>query len=285
MIVGRVAAQIMHTELRASRVSRAGTLSAHELTLQARHLWRKPNRETLPQAQSLLRKAMDIDVAYAPAYAYLAFTYLTSYNNSWADGFSQPKTLEEMLKLASKAIELEPQNATAHAAQAIAYTYLGRHSEALIAAREALRLNGSEPENLARVGQVLSFSGEHHSAIKVLQTAIELDPLGPAQLLNFLSRAYFFTGDYDAAISHARRCVERANIEPCSETLAAALAFDGKSEEAAMVWAKIVKKRGDIDPVDLVARLKSAFKKPQDLERLAAGLRQARQAARTRTES
>jgi len=284
MIVGQVAAQIMHTELRASRVSRSSTLSAYELTLQGRHLWRKPTRENLPQAQSLLRKAMEIDAAYAPAYAYLAFTHLTSYNNSWADGFSRPETLKEMLKLAAKAIELEPQNATGHAAQAIAYTYLGRHDEALIAAREALRLNGSESDNLARVGQVLSFSGEHESAIKVLQNASELDPLGPAQLLNFLSRAYFFVGNHDAAISHARRCIERANIEPCRETLAAASAFAGKSEEAAVAWAEIVKKQGDMEPVDLVARLKSAFKKPQDLERLATGLRQARQAARMRAE-
>lgn len=191
-IVGRVASQIMGAELQESRKSNSATMSAYELKLQARQLWRKPTSETLPKAQALLRKAIELDPTYAPAYVYLAFTYLTSYNNSWADGFSRPETLSSMLALASKAIELEPLNATAHSAQAIAYTYQGRHAEALAVARHALKLNGSEAEILARAAQVLSFAGEHRAAIDVLQRAFELDPLGPAQLLNFLSRAYFF---------------------------------------------------------------------------------------------
>jgi adenylate cyclase len=279
LIVGRIAAQVMHAEVRTSRASRETTASAYVLTLQGRSLWRRPGRETLPQAQAVLRKAIEIDPTYAPAHVFLAFTYLTSYNNSWSDGFSRPETLAEMLRLASAAIELEPQEANAHAAQAIAFAYLGRHDEALEASRRSLRLNGSEPENLARVGQVLSFSGEHRSAVRVLQTANELDPLGPAQLLNFLSRAYFMAGDHPMAITHARRCNERATIDPCAETLAAAYALSGQREEAAAAWRDIVKKRGDADPAKMVARLQKAFRNPEDLKRLTDGLRTARQEA------
>ena len=282
--VGRVASQVMSADLRGTLESSPSKLSAYELTLRARQLWRKANRETLPEAQGLLARAIAADPSYAPAHAYLAFTNLTSYNNSWAEGFSKVETLQLMLANASKALELEPSNGTAEGAKATALAYLGRHDEAVASARKALAVNGSDPDVLARVGQVLSFSGEHEEAVAVLKTAVDLDPLGPGQLHNFLSRAYFMLKNYDEAASHARICLERAGIEPCWETLAAALALSNRPRDAASAWQMIVKKRGDIAPSALTTRLGRAFKRRDDIDHLVAGLSRAREAARQDSE-
>ena len=281
-IVGRIASKIMQYDVRRSRNATDAELTAYELTLRARSLWNRPNPHSLPEAQGLLGQAIKVDPSYAPAYAYLAFTHLTSYNNSWSSGFSNPAVLHTMIKLASRALELDPHNATAHAAAAIAFTYLGRHEEALAAAREAARLNENDPDTLGRVGQVLSFGGDHEQAANLLQRAVELDPFGPAQWFNFLSRANFFRRHYDSAIANSRTCIERANVEPCKETMAAALALSQRSNEAGIVWREIVAKRGKIEPEELVSRLRPAFRNQQDLELLVSGLKIARDASTAR---
>jgi adenylate cyclase len=278
-VVGRVASAVRQADLKRSRAVSAETLSAYHLTLQGRQLWQRPQPDTLPQAQDLLAKAIAADPTYAPAYAYLAYTYLTSYNNSWSPGYEKRDTLLKMLEQASKALELDPEYGTAHTVQAIAYTYLGRHAEANAAAQQALKVNGSDADILTRVGQVLSFAGEHEQAIRHLNDAIALDPLGTAQRLNFLSRAYFFSGSYDSAIANARLCLERSKIEPCRETLVAALALSGQLQEAARTWKEIADRKKDADPAQIVSRLRSAFKQQHDLDKLVSGLAQARNAA------
>ena len=278
-IVGRVASAVRQADLKRSRAVSAETLSAYHLTLQGRQLWQSPQPDTLPQAQDLLVKAIAADPTYAPAYAYLAFTYLTSYNNSWSPGYEKRDTLLKMLEQASKALELDPDYGTAHTAQAIAYTYLGRHAEASAAAQQALKVNGSDADVLTRVGQILSFAGEHEQAIRHLNDAVTLDPLGTAQRLNFLSRAYFFKGDYNNAVANARLCLERSKIEPCTETLAAALALSGKPQESAQAWKEIADRKKDAEPVQIVSRLRSAFKQQHDLDKLVSGLVQAKNAA------
>jgi adenylate cyclase len=106
---------------------------------------------------------------------------------------------------ASRALELDPDYATAYAAQAIAYTYQGRHDEADASARSAIDSNPNDPDVLGRAAQVLSFSGKHKEAIEILKKAIALDPYGPAEWFNFLSRAYFFTGQTTPRLNLQKR--------------------------------------------------------------------------------
>jgi tetratricopeptide (TPR) repeat protein len=184
-----------------------------------------------------------------------------------------------MVEYASKALEIEPEYGTALAALAIAYTYLGRHDEGEAAARKALALNGSDPDTLGRVAQVLSFAGQHEEAEEIIARAIELDPFGPAQWFNFLSRAQFFAGDFEIAAISAAVCLERSDIQPCLETLAAALAIAGKAAESGYRWNQIVSSRPNAEPEQLVSRLRPAFKRQEDLDLLVRGLSKAKAAS------
>jgi tetratricopeptide (TPR) repeat protein len=125
---------------------------------------------------------------------------------------------------------------------------------------------------LGRVAQVLSFSGRHDDAIGLLRRAIELDPFGPAQWFNFLSRAHFFLGRHDAAIAAARTCLDRATLQPCRETLAAALALSGDLDGAAAEWRQLSEADSAVLPEKMVARLRPAFRRQPDLDRLVEGL-------------
>jgi len=277
-VVSNVAVRMSRAELDRARQKPPADLGAYQLTLRGRQLWRQPNREALLEARSLFLRAAEADPTYAPPLVYAAFTHLTAFNNTWSDEFAKPTALERILELSLKALDLDPSYAAAYAAQAIAYTYQGRHEQADAAAEQALRANPNDPDVLGRIGQVQSFSGRHEQALVTLKRAIDLDPYGPAQWFNFLSRAYFFLGDDNAAISAARTCLERSKIQPCQETLAAALALSGHHDEAATIWKEISAGRASAAPERRVSRLRPAFRNQADLNRLVDGLSRAAQA-------
>lgn len=274
-IVGNVAAKVSRTELEAARQRPPANLTAFELTLRGRQLWQRPNKENIGEARSLFQRAIEADPGFAPPLAYMAFTYLTSYNNKWSDEYENPAALHRMLELANRALDLDPDYATAYAAQAIAYTYQGRHDEADSAAARAIAANPNDPDVLGRAAQVLSFSGRYNEAIELLNTAIDLDPFGPAQWFNFLSRAHFFQGQNEPAIAAARTCLDRAMLQPCRETLAAALALSGDLDDAAEIWRQLSETDPVMEPEKMVARLRPAFRRQSDLDRLVDGLTKA----------
>jgi hypothetical protein len=72
--------------------------------------------------------------------------------------------------------------------------------------------------------------------------------------------------------------LERAKIQPCQETLAAALALSGRAAEAAAAW-RILNEKQPPDAEKLVERLRPAFRQQSDLNRLVLGLKQAAQQA------
>ncbi|MBA3520686.1 MAG: tetratricopeptide repeat protein [Rhizobiales bacterium] len=271
-VVSQVAAKVSRAELDATRQRPPANLTAFELTLRGRQLWQRPSRENIVAARAVLEQAIKADPAFPPPLAYLAFTYLTGYNNKWSDDYEDSAALNRMLDLSGRALELDPDFATAYAAQAIAYTYLGRHDEAASAAARAVEANPNDPDVLGRAAQVLSFSGRHEDAIAMLARAIELDPFGPAQWFNFLSRAHFFLGRYDAALAAARTCLDRAKLQPCRETLAAALALSGELDSAATEWRQLTEADSAISPEKMVARLRPAFRRQSDLDRLVEAL-------------
>jgi adenylate cyclase len=274
-IVSNVAAKVSRTELEAARQRPPANLTAFELMLRGRQLWQRPSKENIAEARSLFQQAIEADPGFAPPLAYMAFTYLTAYNNKWSDEYEDPAALDRMLELANRALEIDPSYATGYAAQAIAYTYQGRHDEADSAAARAIAANSNDPDVLGRAAQVLSFSGRHLEAIELLNKAIDLDPFGPAQWFNFLSRAHFFLGQNDPAIAFARTCLDRSKLQPCRETLAAALALSGNFNDAAKIWRELTETDPTMKPERIVARLRPAFRRQSDLDRLVEGLTKA----------
>lgn len=274
-IASTVVVRVNRIELEESRRKPSVALNAYELTLRGRQLSQRPNREALGEARSLFIRAAELDPHYAPPLSLAAFTFLTAYNNSWSEEFAQSSALYKMLELAGRALEIDPDLASAHAAQAVAYVYLGRHAEAQVAAASALASNPNDTDVLGRIGQIMSFSGNHQEAIGILRRAIDLDPFGPAQWFNFLSRAHFFMGEDAEAITAAQLCLDRSKLQPCRETLIAAMAMSGQVAAAFENWKQVTADRPQVTPEALVARLRPAFRNKADLDRLVEGLTRA----------
>jgi TolB-like protein/Tfp pilus assembly protein PilF len=132
-------------------------------------------RDSGPKAQAAAAKALQIDDKLAEAHASLAFNKM-QYEWDWA---SAKRGLE-------RAIELDPNYATAHEWYSIYLESTGHTEEAVVSARRAQQLDPLSLIITAQLGQALVFAWRHDDVILEVRKALEMEP-------NF-ARGHFFLG-------------------------------------------------------------------------------------------
>jgi DNA-binding winged helix-turn-helix (wHTH) protein/Flp pilus assembly protein TadD len=181
---------------------------AHELYLKGLYFWNKRSVPGFQQAIEYFQQATTVDPNYAPAYAGLAnsYTLLTAYASVSAalympqaraaalraleldEGLAEAHTALALIvqnqdwdwqtseKEFRRAIELNPNYATAHHWYAEHLMWLGRFDEAL---RESERARQLDPLSLiiaADYGAILYFSQQYDRAIEQFRGVLRKDP-------------------------------------------------------------------------------------------------------------
>lgn len=228
------------------RVTKSYTANseAYQLYLKGRFYWNKRSVDDFNRALPYFQQAIDKDPNYALAYSGLA----DSYALLAVFGVVPPKDLMPQARAAAtkslalddslaeahaslgeimayydwdfsgaerefrRAIELNPNYATAHQWRAEQISVLRRHEEALAEIRRALEL---DPLSLVinRVyGDMLLNARRYDEAIAQYRKTIEMDPNFPTTH-NGLGRAYEFKGMYDQAVAEYL-AFSRPNISP-----------------------------------------------------------------------
>jgi TolB-like protein/Tfp pilus assembly protein PilF len=179
---------------------------AHELYLRGLHYWRNRHEDELPRALEQFKAAIEKDPKYAPAYAGLALTYAVL---PLTTSFDRPLAVREGKAAAERALQLDPDNAEAHAA-------LGQIAEELesdwTAAEQHLdQAIALDPANATAHqwrAEVHIIKGEHADALKETERAVALDPLNNiVQLVRAL--ALNEAGRSDEAIEIGRAIMAR----------------------------------------------------------------------------
>ncbi len=150
-----------------------------------------------------------------------------------------------------KAIELNPNYATAHHWYAYLLLYLGRFDEAIREIHRALEL---DPLSLAinrDVGEVLFYSREYDRAIKALERAIEMDPHFPGSHY-VLGAVYLERSRYEEAIEEFQKEKEirglgrQGMFSPLFDGyIGIVYARMGRREEARKILEKVEPLRGN----------------------------------------
>jgi tetratricopeptide (TPR) repeat protein len=181
---------------------------AHELYLKGLYFWNKRTVAGFQQAIGYFQQATTIDSDYAPAYAGLAnsYTLLTAYSSSSAtlympqaraaalralqldDGLAEAHTALALIvqnqdwdwqtseKEYRRAIELNPNYATAHQWYAEHLMWLGRFDEALSESERARQLDPLSLIIATDNGAILYFSRQYDRAIEQCRTVLRKDP-------------------------------------------------------------------------------------------------------------
>jgi tetratricopeptide (TPR) repeat protein len=147
-----------------------------------------PPKEAFPKARELAKKALEIDETLAEAHTSLAFV-LQSYDWDWIG-------MEREFK---RAIELNPNYATAHQWFAMALTSLGRTSEAIQEIQKALELDPLSLIINTSAGYVYLYSGEDEKALKQAEKILDMDPTF-GFVHHILADVNRLRGNYDEAV-------------------------------------------------------------------------------------
>ena len=207
------------------------TYQAYDLCLKGLYFWNKRTGQGLQQAIVYFQQAIAIDPNYAPAFAGLSNTYalMPGYMLAPAAEY-MPKAREAAVRALQtddelpeahvalalilenydwdwnsaekeyrRAIELNPNYATAHHWYAEFLTWQGRFDEALRESESARRLDPLSLIIAADRGAILYFARQYDRSIEQFQNVLEMDPsFGRAHLG---IDAYMQLGRFDEALA------------------------------------------------------------------------------------
>src|SRR5215469_5007040 len=180
-------------------------LTAYELYLKGRSLWRKRSGDNIPKAIAFYEQAIARDPNYALAYAGMAEAYVVL---PWFTGTVPRDATPKAKAAALKAVQLDDNLAEAHTALADVLFWDFDMAGSISEFQRAIAQNpnyatahhwyGSDP---------LRAIGRFDEAIAEGKRAIELDPLSPVINLD-LGRTLMMARRYDEAIAQLRKTLE-----------------------------------------------------------------------------
>jgi adenylate cyclase len=241
-----------------------------------RGMWHfyKFRKDDMAEAGRLFQLACDQAPDFANAHAGIAFVAF----NSIIFGFTQDQAsiLEQGLREAEKAVELDERDSFNHAALG-RMSIVSRNGERAIAAFEkSIELNPSSAQAYHGLGFALVWFGRAAEAIPVYARAFRMSPHDPQQwsFLNMRAVAHWQVDNYDQTIADAKSAIQIKNDEfwPYLQ-LAVAYTKLGKDEEAHVAYGQAVKLNPKLSAVDLKSMIGSQH--PPYLEKYLDALRKA----------
>jgi adenylate cyclase len=268
-IVGALSVRLDTLAVASAMAKPPSQLEAYDLVLRGRHSRDQGTRAGVSQARTLFEQAVALDPAYAAAYVGLALTDVTAVEEGWT---GDPQgTMARAIEYGRKAVSLQDDNATAHAALGLAYSRADNYTLALDELRRAIELNPSDPEAIGAYGDVLSRNGDAKAGVPFLEEAKRFRPNRPRDEFIAIALAYFLAGRTEDAARAAEEGKANVSLPMFSILLAMSYAELGRTADAAREAANVKRLVPGFDDQTFGEFLV----RPEDRERVSAALRRA----------
>ena len=272
-VIGAIAPQLQRAEIERAQRKPTGSLQAYDYYLRAlASLYRRTREETI-EALKLSEIARGIDPEFAAAYALGARCYVQRKSFGWSSDAAQERV--EARRLARRAIELDQDDPSvlARAGHALAFV-AGEVEEGAALLSRAINLDPNQATARSLRGWVHLFSGEIDAAIEQFQVALRLSPLDPSIFTPQTGMAYahFLAGRNEEASSWAATAVRQNPLFlPGQRIMMACHAMSGRVEEARQACMLALQ----LDPTQRISGIKdrAPFRRAEDIERLAQAFR------------
>jgi DNA-binding winged helix-turn-helix (wHTH) protein/TolB-like protein/Tfp pilus assembly protein PilF len=186
-----------------------------------------PPNEAYPKAKVAALKALEMDNELAEAHASIAWVAL---NYDW--NFA---AAEQAFK---RAIEREPNYATAHQWYAFNLMAMGRFNEAVAESKRASEIDPASLSINVAVGTALYFSRRYAEAADQFRKSIELDPVHTGPRI-WLSRTYAQQKEFELAIAEAQKALSLEDSADNRAWVAYCYAVAGRRNETRRELAKL----------------------------------------------
>jgi adenylate cyclase len=209
---------------------------AHELYLKGLYCWNKRTKAGFDQAILFFNQVIERDPACAAAYAGLAACYVLLPEYALRPA---REWLPKAQAAASKALDLEPGLAEAHAVLGLAKSQLLDWKGAEVEFREAISLNPNYATAHHWYCTTLRSQGRFDEALTQIRRAQDMDPLSLIILAN-VGWCLQWSGQYDRSIEEAKRGLDLdPNFVPLHKQLAFSYLGKGLLPEARAEFEKV----------------------------------------------
>ena len=174
-VVNALDVSITEQDLEALGRATPGDVRAYEYYLKGRQYFRQSRKKSLEYAQEMFRGAIDIDSAYALAWAGLAASGAQA-AQLYPGSSSAEADLEEADRASARALELDADLAEAHAVRGFTLFQLQRFDEAETALEKAIALDPRQFEAHFFYGRASFAQGKFEDAARQFTAASEIRP-------------------------------------------------------------------------------------------------------------
>jgi serine/threonine protein kinase/tetratricopeptide (TPR) repeat protein len=218
---------------------------AYQLYLQGLFYWNKWTQDGFKKASDYFNQAVEKDPNYAQAYAGLADTY----NFMGDSGYVAPSQVWQNAKsAATQAVKIDDSLPEGHISLALVredydWDWSGAENEF----KRAIQLNPNSATAHQWYGDFLTKLGRFDDARLELKKAQDLDPL--SLLINTtVGRQLYFARQYDAAIDQFQKALDMdPNFVPAQHAIESAYAQNGMFKEAVAERQKVLTLSGNPD--------------------------------------
>jgi len=268
------ALQLKFTAAEERRLAKRGTTNtdAYDALLKARELIMDGTQASSTEARGVIQTALDADAGYATAMAGMAMTYVGQYVNQWGD--DHRAAFDQAIHWAEKAIDVDPEDATAQLALGVVRIWQGRLDDARVAAERLIELQPGLMDGPRMLANIENFAGNPERAAEMGEEAMRRDPHSSDMSLHVLGQCYFAQKKFEMAAELFRRRITRnPNTDSSYVFLAGSYGQLGRYDEAREQWAHVFEVKSDYSLYER-ARL-WPFKKTDIVDLLYEGLQKA----------
>jgi eukaryotic-like serine/threonine-protein kinase len=154
------------------------SVAAYQAYLQGLFFWNKRTTADIERSAEYYRQAVDIDPEFAAAWAGLASAYVLFVPSEYeVRSIPFGEALARAEAAARRALALDPGQAAAHTALALAYEKRGMMEEAGVSYRQAIEADPRYPTARQWYASYLAMLGRTAEGVEQIQAAARLDPL------------------------------------------------------------------------------------------------------------
>ena len=221
----------------ATKVTKAATFDpeAYQAYLKGRYYWNRRTAENLKKAIEQFKIATDRDSNYALAFVGLADCYavLTDYA-----GTPTSETAPQAKAYAERALAIDGQLAEPHATLGVVNQQLWQWAEAEKELKRAIEINPNYATAYHWYSNLLKHIGRNDESATMIRRAHEIDPLSSVISVN-VSIMYQLQNNHDASIENSLKIIELdPNFEPAYEYMALSYLKLGRNGEAIAAMEK-----------------------------------------------
>src|SRR5258706_2699581 len=206
-IVGMLPAKVSQAELQRMAQRHTRNLEAYEYFQRGQSALLIRQSSANKTAREMFRRAIELDAAFARAYAGLALTYAADYRNQWSGNGAA--ALDRAFDMARTAHQINPDVPETYWVLAYVQAQRRQPEQALKYLETAVRLHPSFADGYALMGSINTFVGRPADSVPLIRTAMRLDPKSGYLYFLVLGRAYLFLGDLEQARVNLEEALRR----------------------------------------------------------------------------